>query len=175
MLALGRQRKQRTHVNRKRRMPCINLCASDVPASSNRGSFVGIHHSHHIYLCIARRCKSRRASKPIMCLLDSVVCVDSGHWHARRSQKASVATYAHPCRRYAAAGMQAWNSIWVWCTMSWYDVIFVTCSTSGDLCVFERVSRFLKHSSVLTFNGCANCLFTLTSLAFFAPHDIPAK
>jgi len=65
MLALGRQRKQRTHVNRKRRMPCINLCASDVHASSNRGSFVSIHHSPHIYLCTAQRYKSRRASKPI--------------------------------------------------------------------------------------------------------------
>jgi hypothetical protein len=64
MLALGRQRKQRTHVNRKRRVPCINLCASDVPASSNRGSFVSIHHSPHIYLCIVRRYKWRRASKP---------------------------------------------------------------------------------------------------------------
>ena len=111
MLALGRQRKQRTHVNRKRRMFCINLCASDVPASSNRGSFVSIHHSPYIYLCIARRYKSQRAPKPIMCLLDSVFCVDSGHWHARRLQKASVATYAHPCRRYAPAGMQAWNSM----------------------------------------------------------------
>ena len=107
MLALGRQRKQRTHVNRKRRMFCIHLCASDVPASSNRGSFVSIHHSPYIYLCIARRYKSQRAPKPIMCLLDSVFCVDSGHWHARRLQKASVATYAHPCRRYAPAGMQA--------------------------------------------------------------------
>ena len=112
MLALGRQRKQRTHVNRKRRVPCINLCASDVPASSNRCSFVSIHHSPHILpLCIVRRYKSRRASKPIMFLLDSVVCVDSGHWHARRSRKAYVANYVHPCRRYAAAEMRAWNSM----------------------------------------------------------------
>jgi len=142
MLALGRQRKQRSHVNRKLRMPCINLCASHVTASSNRGSFVSIHHWPHIYLCIARMYKSRRASKHIMCLLDSVVCVDSGNWHARRSQKASVATNAHPCRRYAAAGMQAWNSnvslmhdVLVWCYEGTFEGIFVICSTSGDVCV----------------------------------------
>jgi hypothetical protein len=139
MLALGRQRKQRTHVNRKRRVPCINLCASDVPASSNRGSFVSIHHSPHIYLCIVRRYKWRRASKP-------TYYVFTRQRRLRRFGLLTRETFTKGiCCNLCAflptlygsgdaslkLNVSLMHDVLVWCYLS----TFVTCLPTGDICV----------------------------------------
>ena len=139
MLALGRQRKQRTHVNRKRRVPCINLCASDVPASSNRGSFVSIHHPPHIlplystkvwikkgfkaYYVFTRQRRLRRFGPLTRETFTKGICCELC---------ASLPTLCGSGNASLKFNVSLMHDVLVWC----YLHTFVICSTSGDVCVF---------------------------------------